>query len=152
VLPDPSELVPFPVVFTGALVLINGDRDVPGPVVPVVPEPLPLFPAGAGVAEVDAVSLVPSAVGVAVPLAVPTVVRAAGDADTPFGHAPAKAGDVEDSMDIPAPASPRSDAPTAIARARFMKLFISNTPFGWLFAFCWFGSRRVSRFVLNRNG
>jgi hypothetical protein len=73
VLPDPSELVPFPVVFTGALVLINGDRDVPGPVVPVVPEPLPLFPAGAGVAEVDAVSLVPSAVGVAVPLAVPTV-------------------------------------------------------------------------------
>jgi hypothetical protein len=162
VVPDPSEPVPFPVVFTGASVLINGDRDVPVPdvpvvpeplpVEPVVPEPLPLFPPGAGVADVDAVPLVPWAVGVAVPLSVPTLVRTAGDADTPLGHAPAKAGDVEDSMDIPAPASPRRDAPTAIARARFMRLFISKTPFGWLFAFCWFGLRRIAAFMHNRNG
>jgi hypothetical protein len=142
--PDPSEPVLFPVVFTGALVSINGDRDVRVPVVPVepvVPEPLPLFAAGA---DVDAVPLVPCAVGVAEPLSVPMLLRAAGDADTPFRHAPAKEGDVEDTMDIPAPASPRRDAPTTIARARLMKLlFISSTPFGWLFAFCWLSVRGV---------
>ena len=173
VVPDPPELVPFPVVLTGALVLINGDRDDPVPDVLLDPdvgvcastgalvltnvavppdpsEPLPLFAAGA---DVDAVALVPWAVGVAEPLSVPTLLRAAGDAGTPFRHAPAKAGDVEDTMDIPAPASPRRDAATAIARARLMKLlFISSTPLdGYSRSVgCW--SAAWSRCMRNRNG
>jgi hypothetical protein len=50
---DPPELVPLPVVLTGALVLTNGDPAVPVvPVVPVVPLSVP--PEGAGLAAADA--------------------------------------------------------------------------------------------------
>jgi hypothetical protein len=126
VVPEPPELVPLPVVLTGAVVFTRGDRDEAGGVVAVVAEPLSVPPAGAGLADVVVVPGVALAMPADAPC-VPTVARAAGDAE----QALAKAGVVEDSMVIPAPASPRRDALRAIARARLVKVFIEFSPFEW---------------------
>src|SRR5580704_14600936 len=93
---DPPVPEPLPVAFTGASVLTNGDLDEVCPAPAVEPDPPPVPPVGVGPVDGEGAAWVPLASRDVGLVGVPVVVRTAGDAEPPLGQAPAKAGEAED--------------------------------------------------------